>query len=265
MKWLVAALALVAGIVLGAAGWLLYTDSGLRWAAGFAQDALQGKLKLEGLRGALGRDIEAASIQYQDEKTRVELREAHVRLELLSFLGARAGIRELRAKSLEVTLAPGPSDGKPPAAPRIALGLRVDRADIERITLALGAERWDVEGFTLRDAGLLPTGSVSASAAFTLRHDQYPVTARIGLGGTIERLEVAFDGRRLTLDGSALADDAPPLPTPLLPIGDSFPGWQQVARSAPPRLEEWRQPTRSPTALELLQGHAVPLPSPKHR
>ena len=104
MKWLLAVLgvlALLAGLVLGMAGWLLYSESGLRWAAGFAQDALQGKLKLEGLRGALARDIEAASIQYQDERTLVEVREAAVRLELLSILGGRAGIRELRAKSLD--------------------------------------------------------------------------------------------------------------------------------------------------------------------
>jgi translocation and assembly module TamB len=195
MKWLLAALALVAGLALGAAGWLLYTDSGLRWAAALAQDALGGKLKLEGLRGALARDIEAASIQYEDETTRVQLREAAVRLELLSFLGARAGIQELRAKSLDVTLAPGPSDGKTAAPPQIPLGLRVDRADIERITLALGDERWVVEGFALRDAGLLPTGAVSASIAFALRHDQYPLSARVSLGGTLERLEVAFDGR----------------------------------------------------------------------
>jgi len=145
MKWLLATLVLVVGLALGAAGWLLYTDSGLRWAAGLAQDALAGKLKLEGLRGALARDIEAASIQYQDEKTRVELREAVVRLELLSFLGARAGIRELRAKTLDVTIAPGPADGKPPVVPQIPLGLRVDSADIERITLVSGGERWVIE------------------------------------------------------------------------------------------------------------------------
>jgi translocation and assembly module TamB len=198
MKWLVAltaVLALLVGVVLGTAGWLLYSESGLRWAAGLAQDALQGRLKLEGLRGALARDIEASSIQFHDEAARVELRDAAVSLELLSILGARAGIRELRAKSLEVSLAPGRSDGKPPAPPRIPLGLRVGRADIERITLALGAQRWIVEGFSLRDAALQQTGAVSAALAFGLRHDQYPVNARLGLGGTIERLEVRFDGR----------------------------------------------------------------------
>jgi translocation and assembly module TamB len=192
MKWLLAAVLLLAGLVLGAAGWLLYTDSGLRWAGARAEDASKGKLKLEGLRGALARDIGISSLQFEDAQTRVELREAVFRIELLAFLGARAGIRSLRAKSLDVTL--GAPDDKPREPPQIPLGLRVDRADIERITLERGAERYVVEGFELRDAALLHTGTVSASAAFALRHDPYPVTARLKLGGTLERLEVAFDG-----------------------------------------------------------------------
>ena len=195
MKWLLAVLALVACLVLAATGWLLYTDAGLRWAAALAEEALQGKLRLEGLRGALARDIEFGSIRYQDEKTRVDLRDGMVRLELLSFLGARAGVRELHAKSLEVVLAPGPSDGKPPAPPRIPFGLRVDRAELERILLELGGQRYVLERFELRDAVLVQTGAVSASVGFALRYEDYPVSARLKLGGTVERLEVAFDGR----------------------------------------------------------------------
>ena len=79
MKWLLAALALLACVVLAAAGWLLYTDSGLRWVAALAEEALRGKLRLEGVRGALARDIEFASIRFQDETTRVELRDGMAR------------------------------------------------------------------------------------------------------------------------------------------------------------------------------------------
>jgi translocation and assembly module TamB len=195
MKWLLAALALLACVVLAAAGWLLYTDSGLRWVAALAEEALRGKLRLEGVRGALARDIEFASIRFQDETTRVELRDGMLRLEFLSFLGARAGLRALRAKSLDVALTPGPSDGKPPAPPQIPIGLRVDRADIERISVELGAQRLVLERFELRDAALVQTGAVSATVGFALRYEDYPVSARIKLGGTLRRLDVAFDGR----------------------------------------------------------------------
>ena len=122
-----------------------------------------------------------ASIRFQDEKTRVELRDGMLRLELLSFLGARAGLRELRAKSLDVAFTPGPSSGKPPAPPQIPFGLRVDRADIERISLELGTQRYVLERFELRDAVLVQTGAVSAMVGFALRYEDYPVSARIKL------------------------------------------------------------------------------------
>ncbi|MFL6565382.1 MAG: hypothetical protein ACJ8G5_10670, partial [Burkholderiales bacterium] len=64
MKWLLAVLGLIACLVLAAAGWLLYTETGLRWAAALAEEALQGKLRLEGLRGALARDVEFTSIRF---------------------------------------------------------------------------------------------------------------------------------------------------------------------------------------------------------
>jgi translocation and assembly module TamB len=193
MKWLLAALALAVAVVVGTAGWLLYTDSGLRWTAARVESALHGKLRLEGLHGALARDIAVSFVQFQDDKIRIELREATVRLELLAFLGARAGIRSLSAKSLDVMLAA--ADDQPPAPPQIPFGLRVDRADIERITLQRGAERYVVEEFELRDVALLHTGTVSASAAFALRHERYPASAQVKLGGTLERLEVGFEGR----------------------------------------------------------------------
>ena len=41
----------------------------------------------------------------------------------------------------------------------------------------------------------MQTGAVSASVGFALRYEDYPVSARLKLGGTVERLEVAFDGR----------------------------------------------------------------------
>lgn len=214
MRWLLAGFALLAGLLLCAAAWLLYAGAGLRWAGELAQDASQGKLKLEGLRGALARGIEADAIRFQDDNTRVELREAAVRLELLSFLGARAGIRELHAKSLEVVLAPGPSDGNPPEPPKIPFGLRVERARIERITLALNAERYVLDGFELRDAVLLHTGTVSGSVAAALRHDQYPARARIGFSGTLERLQLAFDARiaEVPVKGRALVTAFAPRP-----------------------------------------------------
>jgi translocation and assembly module TamB len=219
MRWLLAAAALVVLAVAGAAGALLYTEAGLRWAAAQAQAASGGKLRLEGLRGALARDISLSLLQFQDENIRVELRDATASLELLAFLGARAGIRSLEAKSLRIDLSSDTRDtSKSPAPLKVPLGLRVERARIERITLQRGAERYEIAGFELRDAALLHTGAVSASAAFALRHEQYPVSAQLKLGGSLERLEAAFEGRVAEVPAKARAILTPFAPRPLAAI-----------------------------------------------
>ena len=208
MRWIAATAAVVVLAVvalLGAASWLLYTDSGLRWAAGRAQDALDGKLGIEGLRGTLARDIEADSIRYQDGMTTVAVANAALRLELLSLLGGRAGIRSLQAESVDIVLpAPDAKVQKQPAL-HVPFGLRVEQAKIARLTVQQGAQRFVLQGFELRDAGVLPSGAVSATANFSLRHEGYPVTAAVKLGGTLERLEVAFDGRIAEVPASARA------------------------------------------------------------
>ena len=53
MKWVVAALVVLVCVALGTVAWGLYSESALRWAAALAEEALQGKLKFGGLRGAL--------------------------------------------------------------------------------------------------------------------------------------------------------------------------------------------------------------------
>ncbi len=208
MRWIAATAAVVVLAVvalLGAASWLFYTESGLRWAAARAHDALDGKVRIEGLRGAIARDIEADSIRYQDEKAAVAVASAALRLELFSFLGGRAGIRSLQAESIDIVLPATDANDRKQAPLAIPFGVRVEQAKIARITLQQGAQRFVLEGFELRDAGVLPTGAVSATTNFSLSHEAYPVTAAVKLGGTLERLQLAFDGRIADVPASAHA------------------------------------------------------------
>jgi translocation and assembly module TamB len=203
MKWFLAALALLVAIIALGAYWLLETEAGLRWAAARAQAAAAGKLKLEGVRGALAHDVSISKLEFQDERTRVELSGITVRVELLAFLGQRAGIRTLRADLLEITL--GAPDGKPLTPPALPFGLRIDSADIARIKIRRGDERYVLDEFQLRGGFLRESGAVAASASFLFRHDQYPATVRLHLGGTLERLELAFEGSVADVPGKAKA------------------------------------------------------------
>ena len=214
MRWVVAAAALVLLALALAAGWLLYTEPGLRWAAAQAQSASGGKLELDAVHGALARDISISSLRFESADARISLRDATLRLELLAFLGARAGVRSLEAKSLEVDMVVG-GEKRDRTPLQVPLALRIEKGDIERIRLQRGAERYEIDAFQIRDAALLHTGAVSASMSFTLRHEQYPVNARMRLGGTLERLEVGFEGRVAEVPASARAIVSPAAAQPL--------------------------------------------------
>ena len=66
LKWLVpcAASSLLALVAAAAAGWLLGTESGLRWALGFAPR----ELAIEGARGALVRTISVERVAYRRQR-----------------------------------------------------------------------------------------------------------------------------------------------------------------------------------------------------
>ena len=212
MKWLAGALVVVLAAAALAAAWLLGTEPGLRWAATRVEAAMGGKLALDGLRGALARDIRFANLRFTDGDTRVELADGQLRLELLAFLGGRAGIRELRAARLEIALAEARQ--APSAAPSVPLGLRIDRAEIRRIEFRGQV----VEDFRLRDAVLSDAGAVSAAVSFRVAHGQYPADVALQLGGSLERLDARFSGTVTTIPVSGRALVAPGAPQPLAAI-----------------------------------------------
>lgn len=202
MKRLAGAVLLFVALALVAAWWLLETEPGLHWAAARAQAAAEGKLALEGLRGALAHDVHVERVGYADEKMQVEARGIALRLELLAFLGGRAGLRSLRMESLEVKLADG---GGPPSPPALAFGLRIDSAEIGRIDVQTGQQRVVVEGLRLRDAAVRQNGAVAALASFALRDERYPAELEVRVGGTLERLEVSMQGTVAAIPATAKA------------------------------------------------------------
>ena len=182
MKWLLAALLVLIALVAGAASWLLYSESGLHWAAARAQEASAGRLTLEGLHGALAREMRVELLQFQQAQTRITVRNAQLRMELLAFLGQRAGIRWLSAELLDVNL--GPPEDKPLTRPDLPFGLRIDRAEIARIRVQRGAEIYVIEQFELRELFVRESGAISASSSFLFPHERYPVRAQVRLDGS---------------------------------------------------------------------------------
>lgn len=199
MKWLLAALALIAaGVVLGAA-WLLGTESGLRWAAARLTAAAGGKLSLGGMRGTLAGEVVFDEIRFRDGATDIRLASGALRLELLAALGGRAGLRALRAESLDIALAK--ADGRPPRRPDLPLGVRIESAEIARIRF----RDFTLEDFELSDAALLEQGAVAAIASFAVREAPYPARIRVQLSGTLERIDAVVSASVADIPVSAKA------------------------------------------------------------
>ncbi|HYG54207.1 MAG TPA: translocation/assembly module TamB domain-containing protein [Burkholderiales bacterium] len=184
----VVVLAVVAMLAL--AGFLLVgTEAGLRWASRY----IPPEVTVENLRGALLRDIRFDRLVYEREGTRVVARDGRVRLELLSFLGRRAGIRY--AEIDEVVVFTQKTD-KPAETLELPVGIRIEQARVKRLEVQ-GVELAD---FRLADAALLPSG-VAANAAFSLPAYQAAVELRVS--GALERFEVAARGTWRAIPASA--------------------------------------------------------------
>ncbi|TAK80917.1 MAG: hypothetical protein EPO20_26775 [Betaproteobacteria bacterium] len=206
MKRLAGALALLVVAALLSLAWVLETEQGLHWAAARVQEAAGGKLRLEGLHGALAREIRVEHLAYSDGGTALEARSGVLRLELLAFLGGRAGIRWLRLESLAVSMTGG---GAPGPRPALAFGFRIDSAEIARIDVQARERRFLIEELRLHDAALRQDGAIAGSASFRLRDERYPITADIRAGGTLERLEISFHGTVAAIPATASAVLAP--------------------------------------------------------
>ncbi len=169
--------AAVLTVCLGMA-WLVGTESGLHYAARH----LPPELRMEGLHGALLRDITAERIRYEKDGTRIAGNDVRFRLELLSFLGGRAGLRSMHARELEIQLTPGEKT-TPPKIP----GIRVGEASVGRLV---------VQGVTIADLKLgesvvLDSG-VSGGGSFRIpAHD---AALQVSVKGTLDRVEAHVEG-----------------------------------------------------------------------
>src|SRR5688572_9914209 len=146
MKWLKRLLRAAVGMVLTLAllavlggAWLLGTESGLRWALGFAPAGLT----VEGARGALAGTVSFERLAYEGN----EVRNASFELNLLALLADTVSIEFLRAESVQLKK-PEPSETK------AAFPFRVRVSDAEVKSLVF-------EGYEVHDLRAEYSGSAA--------------------------------------------------------------------------------------------------------
>jgi translocation and assembly module TamB len=172
LNWLIRAA--LAAVVLAAAGagWLLGTESGLRWALGFAP----ADLAVEGARGALVRAISAERVAFQGS----EARNVRLELNLLSLLADTISIEFLHVDSLSLKRPEGSGTGS------AGLPFRLRVSDVQIKSVAF-------EGYEINDVRADYSGTAE-------RHD---VQASFTAAGARARIKASYD-KELALSGDVL-------------------------------------------------------------
>ena len=92
------------GLVLMAGAWLLYTESGLRWAYDRAEPYLPEALTIDQLGGSIAGGLEAGSITYRDSTIELAIRQATLAGNPWELLSATAEITRLEIDRIEVRI-----------------------------------------------------------------------------------------------------------------------------------------------------------------
>ncbi len=134
LKWLVRSAVALALVAAAGALWLLGTESGLRWALGFAPP----QLEIEGARGALVRTLSFERVAYQGS----EARKVVLDVNLLALAAGTISVEFVRAESIKLQR-PGESAGKTPTM--LPLRIRVADAEVKSLVFE-GYEVHDLRG-----------------------------------------------------------------------------------------------------------------------
>lgn len=128
-----------------AAAWLLYTDSGLRFAVNAAEDFTAGALQTEGVNGRLAGPLQIDRLVYRDDS--VDFVGTNFELDWLpaAVFSGQAAIKHFRADKLELTVAETEDSDEPVVLPDIDLPLDIDVAslDIKQLVIRTGGQADD--------------------------------------------------------------------------------------------------------------------------
>jgi translocation and assembly module TamB len=189
MRRLTIALAVLGVGVLAAAGgigWLVGTESGLRWAAARAGE----RLATENLRGHLAGEITAERVVYSGEGAQVEARRLRLRPHLAALLGGRLTIDPLHVGELRVEL----RESAPPSAARPEPPIRIHLANaaVDRLEVRRGETRIELLDIVIEHARIGP--EISLAGGFYWPHQRFAARAKLELRGTLERIEAELGG-----------------------------------------------------------------------
>jgi len=194
-----------------ALGWLFATDAGLRWALARAEREMGDSLTIEGARGTLISVVSIKHIRFESDGTRIEARDISTHAHLAAAYRGQLRLDPLHIAELDIAIEQGGSRASQP--PTLPFGLRLANVEVERLRVLRGEAVYSLRKVAFKQLALAPLPpSVSAEGTFELEDEKFPMSGRIALGGTLERLET-----HLVLRQGDIAADANAVLAPFRP------------------------------------------------
>jgi translocation and assembly module TamB len=184
-------LALLAAAFAVGALWLFASEAGLRWAVAELEAASAGGLRIERPRGTLASGVFADRVALRSAGLDVVAEGFGARLRPFALLSARLEVEPLSIERLSLALSAAPG-GQPARPPSLPLGVKIGEATIGRLEIVRGEARLALRDIRIARFELGALHTLGAAAQFSLDDARFPVSARLELGGSLERVRAAL-------------------------------------------------------------------------
>ncbi|OOG60384.1 pathogenicity protein [Rhodanobacter sp. C03] len=274
MRWFGVALLFMLVLLVVAAGWLLGTASGLRFALARVQAATHGVVDVQQAQGRLLGPLDLAGMRYDDGKgTVVKVAKAHLDFRAWPLLTKRVHVLALDMEGVDVTLPPSTPDNNSSESFSLQppIDLLLDRMHVGTLKVTQGSQLlfasdrldlagdWTRQGIALRQLALrAPDGHVDLTGTLAIGQ-RYQGDGHAGfawkLGGTdyTGSMVTHGDGKRAHVDLTFTAPTTAQLQLTLSQDGD----YAWTATLDAPRFDP--QPLLGDSSLKTLavavQGH----------
>ncbi|WP_018077513.1 translocation/assembly module TamB domain-containing protein [Thiobacillus denitrificans] len=234
IRWLAGLFALL-GLLVAAGAFLAGTATGFRWLSGAAANLSGGRVQIEGVDGHLGVPLGIRKLTIATAARRIEIEGIRLEWQPRALWQRRLDVDLLAARNVRVTiLKPDPTPLQLPRSLRLPLAVQVRTFDLAQLEivdagagLTLGALRGrlddDGQRYRLTQAsvsspwaGLQGQVEIGKDAPFVLqgridavRDEPVPITARLGLTGTLTALQFRLDAEAESMRMMASGEAAP--------------------------------------------------------
>jgi translocation and assembly module TamB len=144
LRWFALSLLILVLLVALAAGWLLGTGPGLRFALARASAVTHGALSVQRARGRLIGPVDLHGVRYNDGKgTDIKLASAHLNIAVWPLLHKRLRVLDLQADNIEVDLPPStptPDNASTRFGLQPPLNMQLDRVQIGKLAILRGGQ-----------------------------------------------------------------------------------------------------------------------------